>query len=169
MAHSDRTTSNLIESLARNLCRDRAILDCTRVERLDHFTAAAAEGGFDLIIAGVSNLLLRTAYWNTEASVCEAMAALRTVRALSQTPILAVGVPEADQWAVTQAGADIVMDTINCAELIREIKRSSAIFSPSPASSPSNDFGQFWRRATLRVGNALGLEKVSFPFSSDSE
>ncbi len=159
LAHSDRRISNLIEALLRTITRDRAILDCTRVEGMTEFTEAAVQDDFDLVIVGPQNPGAVDGTESFAASFSQAMTTIRMVKT-SGRPIIAIGVPLKDELKVSEAGANVVLEKLNCRELTSAVERFC--FLPPPASIGAQRLTALWKRVNLRLNAPLRRVKPNF-------
>jgi hypothetical protein len=159
LAHSDRRISNLTEALLRTITRDRAILDCTRVEGMAEFVDAAVQGDFDLIIVGPKHSGSLGGAESFTASFSQGMAAIRMVKTFGR-PTMAIGVPLKDELRVSEAGANVVLEKFNCRELTSAIERFC--FLPPPASIGVQRLTALWKRVTLRLNAPLRRGKPTF-------
>jgi len=159
LAHSDRRISNLTEALLRTISRDRAILDCTRVEGMAEFTEAAVQDDFDLVIVGPKNPGSAGGTESFAASFSQAMTAIRLVKTFGR-PIIALGVPLKDELKVSAAGANVVLETFNCRELTSAVERFCSL--PSPSSVGTRRLTALWKRVSLRLNAPLRRVKPSF-------
>jgi hypothetical protein len=159
LAHGDRRTSNLTEAMLRKLTRDRAILDCTRVERLDEIAEAVSESEFDLVIMSPTNLYTFREGARAVVSFAEGLTAIRTVKALC-CPIVAVGVSPKDELATSEAGANFVQGAFNCGELTSAIERLARL--PKAPSAGSIRMNGLWKRVISRLNAPLLPAKQNF-------
>src|SRR4051812_17011789 len=124
LANSDRRVSNLIESLVRDVCRGDAIVNCTRVMRVDETLGEALDTKFDLIIINPENLAAAPGRPSAFASTTEATSTLRGIKSFRTAPIIAVAVSAQHEMLFSQAGADLVLGLpFNCEDLKSAVRR----------------------------------------------
>lgn len=160
LAHSDRNTSNIIESLVRKFCGDRAILHCTHTSRVDELANTHSEEDFDLVVVGADNVWLGPEFSRKPASRTDVMAALKKLKSEYAVPIIALGVRTRDELSFLNAGADYTLSRVNCSELMSAIERLATLPSPQVETPRlALDLGSFWKRASNRFSSALRFEK----------
>jgi hypothetical protein len=159
LAHGDRRTSNITEAMLRTITRDRSILDCTRVERLDAIVEAATQSEFDLVIISPTNLRSVREGTLAAASFAEGLTAIRTVKPLG-CPIIAVGVSPKDELATSEAGANFVQGAFNCGELTSAVERLARL--PKAPSANSVRMSVLWKRVVSRLKAPLLPAKQNF-------
>jgi DNA-binding response OmpR family regulator len=160
LAHADRTTSNIVESVVRKFCADRAILHSTHASRIDELSDAVVEQKFDLVIVGVDNLWLGEEFSRVNASTTDVMAALKQLKSVSAVPVIALSVTTRDELSYLNAGADYTMSRLNCSELKSAIERFSRLPSRQISAPAFNlELGNLWKRASNRFNSVLRSEK----------
>jgi len=108
LGSSDRTATNRIEALLRDLCFERAMVECTRTARVDDLEKLGSCGWMDAIIFSPDNLLSggRRGLRNVMA---ETIRAVRQIRKRNLIPFVAFGVSEDDKVQVYDAGVEVVL------------------------------------------------------------
>src|SRR5258706_10938761 len=80
LVNSSRDGSNVIEALVRDVCYNRAIVECTRTARVDEFLRMICCEWLDLIIMPPDNLLPGTNHRRFLGSMAEAIRAVQAIR-----------------------------------------------------------------------------------------
>jgi CheY-like chemotaxis protein len=108
LAHSDRRLSNQVEVAILDVCYNRAVVNSTRILRLDEFVHQGGLWDFDLMVLGAENLFVdRT---QKECASPDGVAkAIAQVRQHRSTPIIALCANESSSEELLQAGADVVL------------------------------------------------------------
>jgi hypothetical protein len=110
LAHSDRRVTNQIEVSVLDVCFDRAVVQSTRISRLDEFVHQGGLWDYDLIIVGGEHLF-RDKTQQSWASVDEVVKGIETIRAQSSNPIVVLAKSSVDSEALLAAGADAVLSS----------------------------------------------------------
>jgi len=105
LANSDRRSSNLSEVVIRDLCFERAIVECTRTSRIDEFLFLGTREQFDLIIVAPDHLVPEPSRKMAHVPVDEALRGIRRIKRQCAAPMIAVCVPAGYESALIEAGA----------------------------------------------------------------
>jgi hypothetical protein len=140
IGNSEPRVSNLIEALVRDVCSQKAQLDCTRAKRADHFIILGCQRAFDLIILIPDNLLPDPAQPYQLDPAAAAARAIINIRNQSDAPIIAAAVFAQYESILLEAGADRVLELpFNCAALkdtVRDILQLPDVVEPEPVARP---------------------------------
>jgi hypothetical protein len=109
-AHSDRRVSNQIEVAILDVCYNQAVVNSTRISRLDEFVHQGGLWDFDLMVVGADHLFADKTQKNWAATQAVADA-IEQVRQHRSTPIIALAASQGVADALLQAGADVVLST----------------------------------------------------------
>ena len=135
LAHSDRRLSNQIEVAILDVCYNQAVVNSTRISRLDEFAHQGGLWDFDLMVVGADHLFTDKAQksWAGAQVVADA---IERVRLLRSTPIIALASSPAAAEALLHAGADSVLSTPFNADPFKAEVRS--LLQLSSAVEPAN-------------------------------
>jgi hypothetical protein len=106
---SDRRISNLIEVMIRDICYNRAVINISRVGRLDEFIERGKREAFDLVIFAPDALVPAGRQTVTPRSVALGLRQMRAVRTHQEMPIIAISVSPEQELPLTDAGTDCVL------------------------------------------------------------
>jgi hypothetical protein len=157
LAHSDRRVSGLIEALVLDVCHEHAAVHCERVSQIHEFLRKGSSAWFQLIIVAPDSLVSPPSRRVNQVSMEEVVGCVRTIKSKVSTPIIAVAVPEEDQLALVEAGADSVRGLpFHCDELKAEVRRALRVEEPvaPEAEVPRWSLGAALLRGLQRLKNA---------------
>src|SRR5438874_5346771 len=80
LASADRRLSNLIEVQIRDLCYERAVVNCTKVTSLHEFARQGSWMGSDLMIVTPADLLPSEGQYESRVSVPAVAEAIRHIK-----------------------------------------------------------------------------------------
>jgi hypothetical protein len=147
LANSEGRLSNIIETLVRDVCNDKAAVHCTRATHLDELDWHVSEDQFDLVIVIPEKLPLARKVPNPRCRYEKTADAIRTLKEKRATPTVAVGVPSEYQAALSAAGVDCVLDVpFKCDEVkssVRELLYLPALSERESAPSNRSLFSWF--------------------------
>ena len=124
LANSDRRSSNLIEVVIRDVCFERAVVECTRTSRIDEFLFLGTREEFDLIIVAPDHLVPEPSRKTAQVSVDEAVRGIRRIKRHSSPPLIAVCVPQGYESVLIEAGAEGTLGLFFRSEALeREVRR----------------------------------------------
>jgi hypothetical protein len=159
LANSDCRIGNLIESLVRDVCGDRAVLHCTRALRVDELADNGARERYDLIILSPEQLAPGPDRPHARISIREATTVIRTLKNFHNVPILATTVAK-NQMALEEAGADLVLGLpFSCDEFKDGVRR----LAPLPAAAPvgqETPLAVGWKRTLQRLAGQLAFSRT---------
>ena len=138
LAHSDRRVSNQIEVAILDVCYNQAVVNSTRVSRLDEFVHQGGLWDFDLIVVGADHLFADKTHknWATTHTVANAIEKMRQLRS---TPIIALASNQTAADALLQVGADVVLTTpLNADQFKAEVR---SLLDLSSTVEPANSSG----------------------------
>jgi len=139
LGNSDRRINNLVEVAARDVCYDRAVVECFKTADLDEFIQRGCVEEFDLIIIAPEHLRPGPVRRNTRNAIEEAVRAICTIKEHRQVPIIGVAVPAEHELRILMAGADNVFGVLFNDEVLKsELRRvlglaEQAEVPPSPS------------------------------------
>ena len=123
LANSEGRISNLIEALVRDVCDEKAVVHCTRAAHLDELDWQVSQERFDLVILIPEKLSSASGAPSPRSNYTKTADAIRTLKWKKRTPTLAVGVPSQHQAALSEAGADCVLDVpFKCDEIKSSVR-----------------------------------------------
>jgi DNA-binding response OmpR family regulator len=150
--------TNLIYSLVSSVCGHHISLDCARVARVDDFLAEAIARDFDLIIMNPENLETGSDLFRGCISLREAEGAIRSIKTLRPSPIIAVAASPENELALSEAGADLVLGLpFNCEDLKSAVSRllimpeEQAEVAVAGPTTATNGFLRSWQRLTASL------------------
>ena len=124
LGNSDRRINNQVEVAVRDVCYDRAVVECYRTARLDEFIQRGSCEDFDLILMAPDHLLPGPVRRGSRDPIEEAVRAIRTIKEHRTVPIIGVAVPAEHELKVLMAGADNVFGAFFNAEVLKsEVRR----------------------------------------------
>ncbi len=109
LANSDRRSSNLIEVVIRDVCFERAVVECTRTSRIDEFLLLGTREEFDLIIVAPDHLVPEPSRKTAHVSLDESARSIRRIKRHSSAPVIAVCVPKGHESFLIEAGAEATL------------------------------------------------------------
>ncbi len=124
LANSDRRSSNLIEVVVRDVCFERAVVECTRTSRIDEFLFLGTREQFDLIVVAPDHLMPEPSRRTAQVSLDEALRGIRRIKRQSSAPLIAVCVPQGYEPVLIEAGAAATLGLFFRSEAIEaEVRR----------------------------------------------
>jgi hypothetical protein len=143
IGNSEPRVSNLIEALVRDVCGQKAQLECTRAPRADDLIILGCQREFDLIILIPDNLQPDPALPYPLDPAAAAARAIVNIRNQSAAPIIAAAVFAQYESILLEAGADRVLELpFNCAALkdtVRDILQLPEVVEPVPVATTPVD------------------------------
>lgn len=109
LANPDRRVNTLIEVMIRDLCYDLAVVNVTRVSRLDEFAHFATRHDFDLVIVAPESLQPAPKQAASPHIFQDAVRQIRHAKNPRVLPILAISVSSQNEMDFTAAGVDCVL------------------------------------------------------------
>src|SRR5258708_3436126 len=109
LANSDRRSSNLIEVVIRDVCFERAIVECTRTRRIDEFLLLGTRVQFALIIVAPDHLVPELSRKTAHVPVVEAVHGIRRIKRRSSAAVISVCVPQGCESVLIEAGAEATL------------------------------------------------------------
>jgi DNA-binding response OmpR family regulator len=113
LGNRDELLSDFIETLFQEVCRDGAVVQCTRAVRVGEFVQQACEGDFDLIVQIPHNLTPEESALTPMGYLGEGLRAIRAIRSKRPAPLIAiVAFEERARYEplLLEAGADCVLE-----------------------------------------------------------
>jgi len=160
LANSDRRVANLIESLVRDVCGERAILHCTRTVRVDELTEEGCREAFDLILLSPEHLAPGPDRPTARISMREAVTAIRTIKNFRTVPIIATAVSGQNVLALSEAGADLVLGLpFSCEELKAGVRRFARFPEEMPVMRES-PLAAGWKRTLQRLAGTMAFSRT---------
>ena len=160
LANSDYRVGNLIESLVRDVCGDRAILNCTRTFRVDELSEAGSREKFDLTVLSPEHLVPGPDRLHTRISIREAVTVIRTLKNFHKVPIIATAVSGKNQLALEEAGADLVLGLPFSCEQFKDGVRRFAPLPTEVAVTPETQLSLGWKRTLQRLAGQMAFTRT---------
>ena len=154
LANSDRRSSNLSEVVIRDLCFERAIVECTRTSRIDEFLFLGTREQFDLIIVAPDHLVPEPSRKMAHVPVDEALRGIRRIKRQCAAPVIAVCVPAGYESALIEAGADAALGLFFRSEALEAEIRNVMTLPERVEATPQT-------RWSLVGGFLRGLQRLS--------
>jgi hypothetical protein len=146
---SERRINNHIEIALRDVCYGEALVNCQFIHRLDSWITEASAQHFHLLILAPEHVI-RGIGGKIEKVACqEAAEAIRNLRQLRATPVLAFTAREKSERLLLEAGVERVFPTIFNEGVLRDELRR--VLNLSPADLPSSTRVETCTLATLLI------------------
>jgi len=159
LASCERSVSNSIEVVVRDVCYEQAVVSCARVMSDREFARQGSWKGFDLMIVTVNALLPSEGQTGSRADIDAVSHSIRDIKEKHKTPIIAVGVPMEYDAALLEAGADFALaGPLNAEELRPAVAQALGIdihvANNDQAHSPFASIGEALIRGFQRLTEA---------------
>ena len=147
LAHSDRRVSNQVEVAVLDVCYDQAVVQSTRIVRLDEFVRKGSVWDFDLIIVGAEHLFADRSQ-QAGAALEQVAEGIRTIRSQSSAPVIALTTSRQTHEVLLAAGAHAVLTFPFTSDALKaEVRPLLDLNSPAEAGQSSRwaAFGSFFK------------------------
>jgi hypothetical protein len=160
LANSDYRVGNLIESLVRDVCGDRAILNCTRTFRVDELADVGSREEFDLIVLSPEHLAPGPERLHIRISIREAISVIRMLKNFHNVPTIATAVSGKNQLALEEAGTDLVLGLpFSCEEFKDGVRRFVTLPTEAPVTQETQ-MSVGWKRAFQRLAGQMAFSRT---------
>jgi len=152
LGSSEGRFNKVLETLVRDAFRDAAVLHTTRAEKVSDFINLGSGASFDLAIIIPDHLRTELNPNGSPGPAAEAARAISALKAQRPIPILAFSIGAQYEPALTEAGAEYVLDIpFRCDEVKTVVRRLVPLYA---GNQPTGK----WSWAQL-LKRGLGLAK----------
>ncbi len=131
LANTERRFGNVVEAMILDVCFEQATVEFTRVSKAAELARLGRYEEFDLIIVSPNHLLPGRPGSDARPLLEEVRDGVLAIREVCETPIIAVGVAEEDNFTLLEAGVTQVFETRYDAECLRpEVQRALELAEP---------------------------------------
>src|SRR5258708_38568739 len=108
----------------RDVCFERAVVECTRTNRIGEFLFLGTREQFDLIIVAPDHLVPEPSRKTEHVSLDEPLRGIRRIKRHSCAPLIAVCTPQGCESVLIEAGAKATLGLFfRSEELDTEVRR----------------------------------------------
>jgi DNA-binding response OmpR family regulator len=131
LAHSDRRVGNQVEVAILDVCYNQAVVQSTRIIRLDEFVHQGSLWDYDLMVLGSEHLFGDRTQKNL-ADMDAVIKAIEQVRQHRSAPIIALSSSQDIADELLRAGADVVLSSLfNADQFKAEVRALLELNNPA--------------------------------------
>jgi hypothetical protein len=164
---SERRINNHIEIALREVCYEQALVQCHFTHRLDAWLSEASTKSFHLLVLAPEHMIRGIGGKTETVTIPEACEAVRTIKNLRPSPILAVTSRTKSESLLLEAGVERVFPPIFNEGILRDELRRVLNLSPAKTfSHPSAEtfsFATFIVRSLQRFRPVQGFQRSQRP------